>query len=202
MTNETTSCFDLGEVGRRWARQCLERSVCLGPLLLQELDIETGKATLLGGHGEPPHDDEQRLWESVSHLDILDRYNSVVAVRELLQSLNSTRGGIAVVVENDLLLPRDEYTQTLVTSQRAIVAGGTVFHIHGISSLVREDYLEDALTEGIDHPLNAFIVRADTAQNFVDLVERKDGHTLASALFGTIHSVYDNEGYVAWIKAE
>lgn len=199
MTDKTTSNFDLGDVGRQWIRQCLERSVCLGPLLLPELDMQEGKTVVLGIHGEPPHDDVGRLWESVSHLDVLDQHTSAAATLGLFKTLDSE--GAAVIVENDLLLPHDKQTHEMLAAGSAVVASGKVFHIHEISSLIEDKDVIDALAEGIGHPLNAFIVRKDVACHFVDLVRGKAARQLADALLATVHTIYDNDGYAAWIRA-
>lgn len=201
MTDKTTSNFDLGDVGHRWIQQCLERSVCLGPLLLPKLDMQEGKMVVLGSHGEPPHDDVGRLWESVSHLDVLSQGASATATLRLFQTLDTTVEGIAVIVENDLLLPHDKQTHEMLAAGSAVIAGGKVFHIHGISSLTEDKDVIDALAEGIGHPLNAFIVQKEAACHFVDLVQSKDAARLVDALVGTVHTIYDNEGYAAWIRA-
>lgn len=204
MTSRAILDFDLGDIGRQWVRRCLEGcregGVCLGPLLLPELNLEAGQAVVLGSHGEPPHGDVERLWESVAHLDVLDLHDSAAAVLGLLRSLDSAAGGVTVIVENDLLLPHHKQTSILLKAKKALVVSGTVYHIREVSGLGKTDDVIEMLSEGTGYPFSAFIMQSDTARNFVGLMERKEVSSLVSALLGTLHTVYDCEGYLAWVR--
>ncbi len=72
----------------------------MGSIILPELDLEEGKAFVLGAHGELPGGEVQRLWESVAHLDVLNEQDSVVALFELLKSLEGTNGEVAIIAED------------------------------------------------------------------------------------------------------
>lgn len=198
MTNKPTFNVDLGDVGRQWVRQCLSGSVCLGPILLPELDLKEGKAVVLGAHGELPYDDVERLWASVAHLDVLDEQARAAALLELLKSLEATVGGIGVVVEDYLRLPEDKLTRALLSNGSVAIANGTVFHIRDTSSLDTAADVMELFGGGFEWPLNTFILRIEATPHFVELVEHSEARQLAKALIGTIHAVYDAEGYMAW----
>lgn len=50
-------------------------------------------------------------------------------------------------------------------------------------------------------PLNALILPVGAAGHFVEWIDNGDAKRLADALIGTIHAVYDAEGYMVWLKA-
>ena len=202
MTNKPTFNVDLDDVGRQWVYQCLKESVCLGSILLPRLDLTEGKTAVLGAHGELPCDDVERLWASVAHLDVLDEKDRAGALLELLKSLEAAVGGVDVVVEDYLRLPKDGHTRALLSTGSVVVAGGTVFHIRGTSSLNTPAEVVELFGGGFEWPLNAFILQAEATHHFVEWVERNEARQLANALVGTIHAVYDAEGYIAWIRSK
>ena len=157
---------------------------------------------MLGSHGELPSNDVERLRESVSHLDALDQQDSAAAGLELLRLLDSLAGGAAVIVEDDLLLPQDKQTRILLEANKVTIVNGTVFHIREIASFSGSDDVIELLSEGTGYPLRAFVMRDDVVPFFGELMENRDVKQLASSLMGTIHAVYDFEGYVAWIRSE
>jgi hypothetical protein len=174
----------------------------LGTILLPELDLAEGKTAVLGAHGELPCEDVERLWASVAHLDVLEEQDRAAALLDLLKSLEATVGEVGVVVEDYLRLPKDEHTRALLSTGSVVVAGGTVFHLRGASSLNTPAEVAELFGGGFEWPLNAFILQAEATRHFVEWVERSEARRLANALVGTIHAVYDAEGYIAWIRSK
>lgn len=52
MSNKSVTDVNLDDVGPQWVRQSLDGSVCVGSIILPELDFDGGKAVVLGVHGE------------------------------------------------------------------------------------------------------------------------------------------------------
>jgi hypothetical protein len=171
-------------------------------MLLPRLDLTEGKIVVLGAHAELPCDNVERLQESVAHLDVLDEQDRAAALLELLKSLEATVGKIIVIVEDYLLSPQDKYTQSLVAANSVVVARGTVFHICDVTSLGTPKDVSERCSGGFEWPLNIFILSAEAARSFGDLVERQDAAPLVDALVGTVHAIYDAEGYIAWIRRD
>jgi hypothetical protein len=198
-----TNC-DPGEVGRQWVLKCLAsenpNNHWLGPLLLPELDLRKGRVLVLGCHGELPRGDAERYRASVESLNVLDSDDSAHALLQLLTSLESKAGALVVIAEDYLRHPDRDYGKTLIGEGRAVNASGTVYRMRRVAELKTPKDLYEILNQGSEYPLNAFIMSVAIAGNFVDLVEREKAEELASGLLGTIHAVYDAEGYLAWIR--
>ena len=156
---------------------------------------------MLGAHGELPGGEVQRLWESVAHLDVLNEQDSVVALFELLKSLEGTNGEVAIIAEDYLRLPKDKHTPSLIATGDAVIVNGTVFHVGKGSSLATPEDIFKVFNGGFYWPLNALILPIDAVGHFVEWVEQRNANRLVDVLVGTIHAVYDAEGYLAWIKA-
>ena len=155
---------------------------------------------VLGVHGELPKGDIERLWESVAQLNVLDEKNRAGALLKLLKSLEAASGEVAVIAEDYLLSPDDQRTARLVASGDTVVAAGTVFHIGQGSTLKTPDNIFRVFNGGFEWPLNALILPIEAARHFVEWVEQSNSKRLADALVGTIHAVYDAEGYLAWVR--
>ncbi len=173
----------------------------MGSIILPELDLKEGKVVVLGLHGELPKGDVERLWESVAQLDVLDEKDRAAALLKLLKSLEATDGETAVVAEDYLLSPDDSRTASLIASGDTVVAAGTIFHVGKGSTLKTPEDIFRVFNGGFEWPLNALILPAEAARHFVEWVEQGNAKRLTDALIGTIHAVYDAEGYLVWIKA-
>jgi hypothetical protein len=75
-----------------------------------------------------------------------------------------------------------------------------LFTIYDLLSFDEPDQVIRKLNMANGYVLNCFIVPTEIVSRFVESVEGQDLKSLALALVGTIHEVYDGEGYIAWIR--
>ncbi len=107
---------------------------------------------------------------------------------------------MTVVVENDVLRPDDPKSLRLLSSGSAVVADGTLFHVADAASLRDSSVLRQILSQASGYPLNAFVLRRGAAERLVEWVAHEDAGRLVDALTASVHSVFDGEGYVAWVR--
>jgi hypothetical protein len=201
MSGETTDVEFSSGVGQQWVQLCLEGSICLGRMLLPALDLKKGRVVVLGSRGELPQDDLEDLRASVEHLGVLTMQDSAAAALKLLRSLETVVGEIAIVSEDYLREPDNKRIVPLLAEERAVVADEKVFHIRKVAALSTTSDVIEVLSQGSEYPLNALILKGAAADHFTEWVEHGDVKSLVDALLGTIHVVYDAEGYVAWVRA-
>jgi hypothetical protein len=165
---------------------------------LDVLDIAKGAVVALGmtnGFGSLRPDD---LEYGLDDPRIVSQESSARVLVDLLTWMQQKSGPLSLIVENDLARPTDP---AIVRRTDVFVVEETVYHHRAVADIVTPtDAIEYLGTSASGYPLNAFVIKTLTAAELRQTIVSGYIAHVYSHLQTIINSVFDCEGYCAWLR--
>lgn len=190
----------LGEPGRAWVRQCLDKGKSLSRSVLNRMDINSGSVLALGISGH--------TLESVGNIEYplsdpppLSRSVSAESLFVLLAKLPKLEGRYLLVVEDDVASPNDPWLLRLPPEITTICSDDTVYHLRYLSDVHTGDGLGKLLSYAYSGSwlLNGFVLKAIHREEVSKALRTGHFELVVDHVEAIINSVFDNDLYSIWM---
>jgi hypothetical protein len=188
---------DLADRGRAWVSESLAAGRAVSKGVLKATDLTNGVAlALIAADADP-----QVLGHDLAiGLEDAKTLTPQVSARELIKLLQMMQARhqrllLTVVVENDIAKPEDP---AVSARNDAIIVNDTVYHYRRVTELTHASKVVSYLgTSASGYPLNAFVLGGVSHDELLSGLNNPT--ILVPRLHAIINTIFDCDGYMAWV---